>query len=178
MYIPYFAQAIEDVKRGNFEDSKFEEVLIPRTSDRKWVDYFKLKGVMLGNPQLNEAVSRPASRDFAEQSGLLNDTLVSWGMDQLSSSCKSAVESMNYLQESAVCGIFDSFVTGNPFYALFDIRNIQKKCKMWFTCEEYSEDIKLLYNQLDVKLKLGVVEKADSVYGDWNWLQCVKSEGF
>jgi len=49
---------------------------------------------------------------------------------------------------------------------------------MWFTCEEYSEDIKLLYNQVDVKLKLGVQEQADSAYGDWNWLQCVKSEGW
>ena len=50
MYIPYFTQAIEDVKRGNFEDSKFESIFIENPDDRRWVDYFKLKGVMLGNP--------------------------------------------------------------------------------------------------------------------------------
>jgi hypothetical protein len=77
-------------------------------------------------------------------------------MDQLSGQCKTAVESKDYFWQSSVCGVFDSFVTGNPFYPLFDIRNIQNKCMMWFTCEEYSEDVKLLYNQVDVKLKLGV----------------------
>jgi hypothetical protein len=50
MYIPYFAQAIDDVRKGKFEDSKFEAVLIPNPEDRRWSDYFKLKGVMLGNP--------------------------------------------------------------------------------------------------------------------------------
>jgi len=49
---------------------------------------------------------------------------------------------------------------------------------MWFTCEEYDEDVKLLHNQVDVKLKLGAQAKTDSAYGDWNWLQCVKSEGW
>lgn len=53
MYIPYFAQAIEDVKQGKFEDNKFEEIMIENKADRRWVDYFKLKGVMMGNPQLN-----------------------------------------------------------------------------------------------------------------------------
>ena len=81
MYIPYFAQAIEDVKQGRFEDSRFEDQFIENRDDRRWVDYFKLKGVMLGNPTLNQAESRVASREYAEKSGLLNDTLVSWGMD-------------------------------------------------------------------------------------------------
>lgn len=52
-YIPFFVQAIEDVKRGQFEDSKFEAIMIENPADRRWVDYFKLKGVMLGNPMLN-----------------------------------------------------------------------------------------------------------------------------
>jgi len=81
MYIPYFAQAIEDVKQGRFEDARFEEIFIENRDDRRWVDYFKLKGVMLGNPQLNEAESRFASREYAETTALLNDTLVSFGMD-------------------------------------------------------------------------------------------------
>jgi hypothetical protein len=178
MYIPYFAQAIEDVKQGRFEDAKFEAIFIEDKNDRRWGDYFQLKGVMLGNPQLNQAESRFASREYAEKTGLLNDTLVSFGMDQISGPCKDAVLSKDYFWESLVCGVSDSFVTGNPFYALFDIRNIQKQCKMWFTCEEYSEDVKLLYNQVDLKLKLGVQAKTDSAYGDWNWLQCVKSEGW
>ena len=50
MYIPYFAQAIEDVKLGKFEDSKFEHLFIENQLDRNWNDFFKLKGVMLGNP--------------------------------------------------------------------------------------------------------------------------------
>ena len=98
--------------------------MIENPADRRWVDYFKLKGVMLGNPLLNQGETRRASRDFAEKVNLLNDTLVSWGMDQLSLPCKYAAEGQDYLYEVAVCGVFDSFVTGNPFYALFDIRNI------------------------------------------------------
>ena len=30
MYIPYFAQAIEDVKQGRFEDSRFEDQFIQK----------------------------------------------------------------------------------------------------------------------------------------------------
>jgi len=52
-YIPYFAQAIEDVKQGKFEDAKFEAIFIENQQDRKWNQYFKLKGVMLGNPWLD-----------------------------------------------------------------------------------------------------------------------------
>ena len=65
MYIPYFTQAIEDVKQGKFEDAKFEEIFIENQSDRRWGDYFNLKGVMLGNPQLNQAESRFASGEYA-----------------------------------------------------------------------------------------------------------------
>jgi hypothetical protein len=91
-------------------------------------------------------------------------------MGQVIPYCKSAADSGNFLYESLMCGISDSFVTGNPFYALFDIRNIVNDCKMWFTCEEYNDEVKQLYNQLDVKLKMGVQALTDSAYGDWNWL--------
>ena len=93
-------------------------------------------------------------------------------MSQLDKLCKEAISSHTIWEEILICGISDSIVTGNPFFPLFDYRNIKKECPSWFTCYENDYDQTILLNHPDFTQVLQVNTTGYNQYYQWIWTDC------
>lgn len=68
--MPFLVQAIHELKIDKFKDSEYDLKFFPTKTEVRWQDKFNLKGVMLGNPILDETTQRFNSREFAESKSL------------------------------------------------------------------------------------------------------------
>jgi hypothetical protein len=64
----------------------------------------------------------------------LVSSVEAWFMQYPGDLCKKAIENDKPWMKLAWCSIYESMATGNPFYPLFDIRNIKQECNGWFDC--------------------------------------------
>jgi len=69
-----------------------------------------------------------------------------WMMQFPGNWCNYTIENDMPWLKVASCSIFDAYATGNPFYPLFDIRNINQECYGWFTCYQNDALTKMAMN--------------------------------
>ena len=133
-YLPAFAAAIQGVRDGNehFKDEAFEKKYLA-DSEKEWDAWFKLSGLFMISPEMDDSIQRHETRSYAEAMDLIPSVEVPI-MSIFSDWCRSAIESKDYTYGMIACGISESFATGNPIWPMFDIRNFKKECKNWLTC--------------------------------------------
>lgn len=71
MYLPVFAQAIQDLKKEVFVDTVFDDREL-KESPKSWDDWISLKGIVLINPILDWAELRASAADYAFETGLVS----------------------------------------------------------------------------------------------------------
>jgi hypothetical protein len=83
--------------------------------------------------------------------------------------CQSAIEVGSIWQELMYCAIEESFATGNPFYPLFNIRNIEQECTSWFDCYKNNDLTNMALNQPDIADLFGVnfTMEGSALYSAW-----------
>lgn len=92
--------------------------------------------------------------------------------------CANAAKQNSLFWTQAICGVTESIATGNPVYPLFDIRNIKKDCRGWFTCQRSEGFGRFAMNQPEViKLFQANRDRTGSVRR-WRWTECNKWDGW
>ena len=94
--------------------------------------------------------------------------------------CLSAIEEELWFSKLLTCSVEESFATGNPFYPIFNIRNIHKPCKSWFDCYENNPLTSMALNQADIVKKFGAnMTMVGSLFFDqWQWSDCNSWNGY
>lgn len=92
--------------------------------------------------------------------------------------CKSAVGQKSVLETAIICGITESVATGNPIYPMFDLRNIKRECKGWFTCQKSNGFTRMAMNQAEVLKLFRANRNRTSVRGHWRWTECNPRDGW
>lgn len=133
-YLPAYTAAFQGVRDGNknFHDEAFEKKYLAE-SEKEWDAWFKISGLFMISPEMDESIQKYETRFYAEKVGLIT-TVEGPIMALFSDWCRSAIESKDYFYEVIACGISESFATGNPIWPIFDLRNFKKSCENWFTC--------------------------------------------
>ena len=54
-YVPDFVQALQQLKKGEYEDAEFDETIMAN-STKEWAEWINLKGVALNGPMMDEAL--------------------------------------------------------------------------------------------------------------------------
>jgi len=85
--------------------------------------------------------------------------------------CLTAIENNLWLSELFFCSVEESFATGNPFYPIFNLRNIHEPCSSWFDCYESNPLTQMALNQADIVEKFGVnlTMEGSMLYYSWQW---------
>lgn len=60
--------------------------------------------------------------------------------------CASSIDNNKPWYSLVFCSIYDSYATGNPFYPLFNIRNIKEECEGWFNCQKNDPLVQMAMN--------------------------------
>lgn len=106
----------------------------------------------------------------------LVSSVEAWFMQYPGDLCKHAIENDKPWMKLAWCSIYESMATGNPFYPLFDIRNIKQECNGWFDCYQNGELAQMAMNEADIVELIG----ANMTYNDlqtWLWSDCNAWDG-
>lgn len=93
-------------------------------STKEWSQWFNLKGIALNSPMMDDVVQKNQTKHYAEHKKLITSAQ-SYFMTYPFEYCQAAIEIGSVLQETIWCAVEESFATGNPFYPLFNIRNIE-----------------------------------------------------
>mmetsp|Transcript_13233 Transcript_13233/g.20655 ORF Transcript_13233/g.20655 Transcript_13233/m.20655 type:complete len:315 (-) Transcript_13233:686-1630(-) len=147
-YIPAFVKAIKEVKKGTYQDEAFEDKYLP-DSKKEWAEWIQLQGIILIDPLVDDVQQREMNSRFAEKRGLIND-VTGFFMDFVGKWCREAHLNHRIWEQAIACSLTDSFVTGNPLYPTFDIRNIKEECPFWFTCQKNDFVTQTLMNSPDL----------------------------
>ena len=140
------------------------------SSEKKWNEWFNLKGILLGNAIIDPKVQRYANKDYAVEHELISP-VEQFFMDLPAQLCRDYADESRPLLTKFLCSFADSFVIGNPIWPIFDIRNIKKNCSTWFTCEEDEDATELNLNEQWLYKKLNVNMTSDWIFG-WQWSDC------
>ena len=138
--IPQYVKAMKNI--DTFQDTDFNspwlEYKLPKNfnSFSKWIN---LKGVAIGSPVIDEGEQREQGNIYAEKK-LLISGVESFMLGYPLEWCEQAIKSKNLWAEAFACRFAESFIYGNPLYPLFDVRNVQKECKGWLTCQRGGEN--------------------------------------
>lgn len=94
--------------------------------------------------------------------------------------CLSAIEQELWFSKLITCSVEESFATGNPFYPIFNIRNIHESCKSWFDCYENNPLTNMALNQPDIVEKFGanMTMVGSLLYDSWQWSDCSAWAGY
>jgi hypothetical protein len=131
-YVPDFVQGLQDLKKGVYEDKEFDDVFMVN-STKEWTEWINLKGVALNGPMMDEPLQRGETVKYAEKMKLVT-SVNAFIMEYPGTWCQNAIKEDKPWMALAWCSVYDSYATGNPFYPLFNIRNIGQECKGWFDC--------------------------------------------
>lgn len=73
----------------------------------------------------------------------------------------------------------ETIATGNPFYPMFDLRNIKKECKGWFVCQKNKGFHRFAMNQAEVvKLFRANRKRSSGMWSRWRWTECNPTDGW
>lgn len=177
-YIPAFVQALKDVKEDTFQDSEFEDKYLAE-SEKEWQDWINLKGIVLNSPMMDDLVQKNQTRYYAEHKKLVTSAQ-SFFMKYPNEFCLSAIEQELHYSKVLTCAVEESFATGNPFYPIFNIRNIHEKCQSWFDCYINNPLTSMALNQADIVGKFGanLTMTGSILYDSWTWNDCNSWTGY
>ena len=173
-YVPDFVQALQSLKKGEYEDKEFDEAFMAN-STKEWAEWINLKGVALNGPMMNEALQRNETVNYAEKMKLVT-SVQSWVMKWPGQWCSEAIDSNTPWVALALCSIYDSYSTGNPFYPLFNIRNIAEECTGWFDCQTNDPLTQMAMNQ-ETFVELFGANLTMNEQQNWIWTDCNKLDG-
>lgn len=144
-------------------------------STKEWAEWINLKGVALNGPMMNEPLQRAETVNYAEKMNLVS-TVNAFVMQYPGQWCANAIDNNQPWYSLVLCSIYDSYATGNPFYPLFDIRNIKEECGGWFDCHKNDPLLQMAMNQetfveiFGANLTLNDQQK-------WIWTDCNSWDG-
>lgn len=128
---------------------------------------------------LDDVVQKNQTKYYAEHKKLVTSAQ-SYFMNYPNEFCLSALKQELKFSSMIYCSIEESFATGNPFYPIFNLRNIHEDCKSWFDCYENNPLTSMALNQADIIEKFGAnLTMVGSLwYDSWTWNDCNSWNGY
>lgn len=177
--IPLYVKALYDIDK-NKDEFKSPYLDLHVNPNQRFSDWIRLEGVAMGSPVIDEAHIRGEVGAYANKNGLITK-VQKFVLDRLEEDvCRPAIEKRDEdVSTYGLCWIAESIATGNPVYPMFDLRNIRRECKGWFTCQKNEGFYEWAMNQAEV-LKLFKVntDRNGSVRWTWKWTDCNPWQGF
>jgi carboxypeptidase C (cathepsin A) len=168
-YLPHYVEALQNLTKGLYEDQQFDDKFLVN-STKEWAEWINLKGIAINGPMMNEPLQRAETVNYAEKMKLVT-SVDAFIMKYPGQWCSDAIDKNQPWMSLIFCSIYDSYATGNPFYPLFNTRNIKEECGGWFNCHKNDPLTQMAMNQEDFVEKFG----ANTTYTDmqnWIWTDC------
>jgi len=180
--IPLFVKALYDIDKWENRDPDFNSPFLSQhvSPSQQWTKWINLKGVAMGSPVIDEADIRDQLGPYAVENNLFTNVQNFFFKIAQDNVCKPAIGQKSVLETAMICGITESIATGNPIYPLFDLRNIKKECKGWFTCQKGDSGNGFRMNHGEIVKLFRANRNRISVQnrGRWRWSDCNAWDGW
>lgn len=167
-------KALQDLKKGQYEDKEFDDKFMVN-STKEWAEWIDLKGVAVNGPIMDEPLQRAETVNYAEKMKLVT-SVDAFIMKYPLEWCQKFINDDKPWLAMIACSIYDSYATGNPFYPLFNIRNIKEECTGWFDCYTNDPLTQMGLNQPDIVELLGA-NLTFTGQQNWIWTDCNSWDG-